>query len=274
MSRTPAPVYPPDWDVPQAEHFVFAPKAARHALVIPVINEGERIRRQLARQQEQGVPGLLDVVVADGGSSDGSLDHDFLRKKGVRALLVKQGPGRQSAQLRMAYAWCLSEGYEGIVTIDGNDKDGVEAIPAFVRALCEGVDYAQASRFLPGGQGVNTPPLRHVAIRLLHAPLVSLAARRWLTDTTQGFRAYSRRYLLHEKVRPFRAVFQGYELLWYLSAKASRLGLSVREIATERRYPAAGPTPTKISAWRGNWEVLRGVLRLLAGEFEPREDGR
>lgn len=270
MTLVPTPAYEPSWQVPAALHHEFAPRATRYALVIPVINEGARIRSQLARQAALGIPGLLDTVLADGDSTDGSLDHAFLREQGARALLIKKAPGRQSAQLRMAYAWCLAEGYEGIVTIDGNDKDGPEAIPDFVRALEEGVDYVQASRFLPGGRGLNTPFQRHLAIRLLHAPLVSLAAGRWLTDTTQGFRAYSRRYLLHPAVQPFRDVFWGYELLWYLSAKASRLGLSVREVPTERRYPASGPTPTKISSWRGNWDVLRGVLRLLAGEFEPK----
>jgi hypothetical protein len=32
----------------------------------------------------------------------------------------------------MAYAWALDEGYKGIVTVDGNGKDGVKAISSFV----------------------------------------------------------------------------------------------------------------------------------------------
>ena len=74
---------------------------------------------------------------------------------GVRAVLTKTGPGKLSAQLRMAYAWCLREGYAGIVTIDGNGKDGVEAVAAMVAKLEEGCDYVQGyhiSRPVPAEQ--------------------------------------------------------------------------------------------------------------------------
>src|SRR5262249_40000017 len=155
-------------------------------VVIPVINEGERIERLLGRMLAAGVQRLADVIVIDGGSSDGSLDGAAGR--GVSALLVKTGPGRLSAQLRCAYWHALDRGYHGVVTIDGNDKDDPAAIPRFFAALEGGVDFAQGSRFIEGGFAENTPALREVAIRLVHAPLLRWASGfRW-TDTTQGFR--------------------------------------------------------------------------------------
>lgn len=247
---------------------VFAPKRARYATVVPVINEGERIVRQLERMRVAGVDGLTDIVIADGGSTDGSLEPERLKALGVRALLVKRDRGKLSAQLRMAYGFALDEGYDGIVTIDGNGKDSVESIPLFVAALDEGVDYAQASRFIVGGRGINTPAIRHYAVRFVHAPLLSLAARRRFTDTTQGFRAYSRRYLEHPEVQPFRACFDTYELLAYLTVRASRLGLATREIPTTRAYPAGEPVPTKLNA-RGNVGLLRIAFRALAGRYDP-----
>ncbi|WP_288415608.1 glycosyltransferase family 2 protein, partial [uncultured Novosphingobium sp.] len=196
-----------------------------HALVIPVINEGGRIRAQLARVAAAGLP--VDVIVADGGSTDGSLDLPYLRERGVRALLTKTGPGKLSAQLRMAYAWCLDEGYEGIITIDGNGKDNVEAVAQFVTKLREGYDYVQGSRYARGGKAENTPLERTIGNRLIHAPILSFSGRRWFTDTTNGFRAYSRRYLVDPRVQPFREVFSAYELLFYLTARAGQLGYRV-----------------------------------------------
>ena len=143
-----------DWDVPAHETALYAERRHRHALVIPVINEGARIRDQLLRIQAAGLP--VDVVIADGGSTDGSLDADFVAKAGVRAVLTKTGPGKLSAQLRMAYAWALRQGYAGIVTVDGNGKDGVEAVAAMVDNLEDGCDYVQGSRYLPGGAAENT----------------------------------------------------------------------------------------------------------------------
>ena len=212
--------------------------------------------------------GSVDLAIADGGSSDGSLDEDHLRACGVRALLVKTGPGRLGAQLRMGLAWAMREGYEGVVLVDGNDKDDTAAVPALVRALEEGFDHVQGSRYVAGGLGVNTPPARHLAVRLVHAPLLSLAAGFRYTDTTNGFRAYSRKLILDPRVLPFREVFAGYELHYYLAIRAARLGFRVTELPVTRRYPE-GATPTKIRGIRGNLRIMKALLGACFGRFDP-----
>ena len=264
-----SPTYDPSWSVPQADYHLLAQRKTRYCVVIPVINENGKFQKQLCAMQELGIPERADILIADGGSNDGSTDLTFLLSVGVRALLVKRDSGKLGAQLRIGYAFAMTEGYEGVITIDGNGKDSVESVPLFLEALGRGVDYAQGSRFIPGGQAVNTPPSRLLAIHLLYAPLVSLAARFRLTDTTNGFRAYSRRYLLHPQVQPFRQIFQTYGLLAYLSARASRLGLRVNEIPVARRYPATGPIPTKITPFRGNLHMLHILFRLLTGQYDP-----
>ena len=235
-----------------------------------VLNEGERIERQLRRMQRHA--GDIDIIIADGGSTDGSLSPAFLSSMGVRALLVKKGPGKLSAQMRMAFAFGLREGYEGIVTIDGNNKDDPEAIPRFVEALDQGYDHVQGSRFIAGGTAVNTPVARWLGVRLVHAPMVSLASGFRYTDTTNGFRAYSRRFLSDPRVSPFRNVFDTYELHYYLAIRAPRLCYRTTEVPVTRRYPRKGPAPTKISPIRGNLSVLKVLFRACAGRFNP-EDG-
>lgn len=256
-----------DWQVPTHEVAVYAPKRHAHALVIPVINEGERIRGQILRISEAGLP--VDVIIADGGSSDGSLDPGFVEPAGVRAVLTKTGPGKLSAQLRMAYAWCLRQGYDGIVTIDGNGKDGVEAVAQFVEKLEAGCDYVQGSRYLPGGEAENTPLERTIANRLIHAPLLSIAGRHWFTDTTNGFRAYSRRYLTHPDVRPFRKEFEVYNLLFYLTVRAGQLGLKVDQVPVVRRYPDDGKVPTKIGGLASKLALLGETVTAATGGNTP-----
>src|SRR5579871_6337668 len=144
----------------------------------------------------------VDIIVADGGSTDGSLALDSLGEFQLRALLVKRDAGKLSAQMRMAIAFALDEGYDGMIVIDGNDKDDVSAIPTFLRLLEDGYDHVQGSRYIPGGHGINTPLSRSLGVRLLHAPAISIAARTRYTDTTNGFRAYSRRLLTDPRVAP------------------------------------------------------------------------
>jgi glycosyltransferase involved in cell wall biosynthesis len=256
------------WQVPAMEILLWLGKQRSYCVVIPVINEGERIKSLLKRMEANKIADIADIIIVDGGSTDGSLEIDWLRKIGVRGLIVKKGPGKLSAQLRCAYAFALDQGYDGIVTIDGNDKDDPEAIPQFIEALKEGIDFVQASRFLSGGAGVNTPKLREFAIKCIHAPCLSLASGFKWTDTTQGFRAYSRRLLLDPKIAPFRDVFVTYELLAYLSYRAPKLGYACKELPTVRRYPK-GKNPTKITSIKGNLELIKILFLSCLGNYNP-----
>ena len=232
-----------------------------------MINEGNRVRRQL--HDMATLADQIDIVVADGGSTDGSLELDSLDGFRLRALLVKRDSGRLSAQMRMAIAFALEEGYDGLVVIDGNGKDDVAAIPEFIELLAAGFDHVQGSRYIPGGKGINTPLSRMLGVRLLHAPLLSLAAGARYTDTTNGFRAYSRRLLTDPRVQPLRDIFVGYELHYYLAIRAARLGFRVTETPVTRRYPSAGPMPTKISGVSGNLHILEMLAAAALGRFDP-----
>lgn len=252
--------------IPQYDRYVFREKNHQFALVIPVINEGERIKKQL--RSISLLSPSVDIIIADGGSTDGSLEPSFLQETGVRALLVKKSPGRLSAQLRMAYSFVLSEQYDGVITIDGNGKDGVDAINSFVEKLQQGYDYVQGSRYAEGGRAINTPADRALGNRLIHAPLLSMAGRRRYTDTTNGFRAYSSEYLRDPRVLPFREVFDSYELLFYLTVRAGQIGRRTCEVPVERHYPT-DTTPSKISGFRGKIEILLQTVKVALGLYSP-----
>ena len=255
--------------VPSFEVFPIAEKNTKYCLCIPILNEGQRILNQLERIKAAGIDKQIDVIICDGKSSDGSTDINKLSSLNVNTLLVKTGPGKLSAQLRMGYYWALEQGYEGIVTIDGNGKDSVESIPGFIQKLDEGYDMVQGSRYVPGGNAINTPWIRHIAVRFLHAPVISLAAGFRYTDTTNGFRGYSRNYLLNAAVQPFRELFITYELLAYLSVRAPQLGLRTIEIPVTRAYPKNEKTPTKISFFRGNFDLLKILFNILVKKYNP-----
>ena len=174
-----------------------------------------------------------------------------------------------SSQLRLLFAYALLEDYHGMVHMDGNNKDDPHCIAHFVRHLREGFDCVAGSRFRPGGRSINTPRYRSWAIRAIHAPLISLAARRRFSDTTNSFRGYSARFIRDPRLKPFRAEFVAYNLPYYLLVSASRLNYRVTEIAVTRRYPK-GEVPTKISGIRGNLGIMRELFETLFGAYNPR----
>lgn len=255
--------------VPDYAVEAFREKRSDYCLLIPIINEGNRILTELERAQKGAVDGLCDIILCDGGSTDGSMEPQGLERRGVNTLLTKKGPGKQGAQLRMGIHYALERGYEGILTIDGNNKDSIESVPLFIEKLEEGYDLIQGSRFIPGGKAINTPFSRYWAVRLIHAPVISLAARHWFTDTTNAYRGYSRAYLTHPLVKPLRDVFVGYELLAYLSVRATQLGLKACEVPVERAYPKNEPTPTKIKGLQGNINLLKILFAALRGKYNP-----
>lgn len=267
--RSEAPVLEnSSWQVPAYSAKELRPRQARYAVCIFVLNEGDRLLTQLERMRP--LADGVDIIVADGGSTDGATEPARLRTLGVNTLLTKTGPGKLSAQMRMALAYCCARGYAGVIVMDGNNKDDPAAIAQFTKALDEGWDHIQGSRFIPGGQAIHTPWSRWLAIRLVHAPLVSLSAGFRYTDTTNGFRAYSRRLLTDERVAPFRDEFSAYELHYYLAIRAARLGLRVKEVPVTRAYPATGKTPTKIHGLGGNLRVLRTLLDACLHRFDPK----
>ena len=262
-------VYEKKQGVPKFESFEYNDKIKDYVVLIPIINEGERIKTELERARKASVSAFADIVICDGGSTDGSTEEGLLKSLDVNTLLIKKDVGKQGAQLRMGIWWALERGYKGIVTIDGNNKDSIEDVPRFIEKLNEGYDFIQGSRYIKGGHAENTPVIRDLAIRLIHAPVISLTAHQRFTDSTSAFRAYSRKYLTDERVQPLRDIFVTYELLAYLSVRATQLGMKACEIPVTRSYPKVGKTPTKISFFKGNSELIKILFRNARGVYNP-----
>lgn len=229
----------------------------KYVLLIPVLNEGQRIQSQLKKIKSANLG--VDVFIVDGGSVDNSLNAGNVKDLGVRKFIVKDGPGRQGAQIRIGIYEALADGYEGIILMDGNDKDEVFGISNMILALDKGFDLIQGSRFLTGGRSVNLPKHRELAIKFIHAPILNLFSGYKYSDTTNGFKAISKKYLLDPRLGILRKCFMGYELHYQLNYMAKKLGMNITEIPVGRIYPT-GQIPTKI---KGLWPHIKIVYTLL-----------
>lgn len=253
--------------VPNFNCFAFEDRKKDYCVLIPIINEGERIKKELERAVANHVDVVADIIICDGGSTDGCTEEASLRALHVNTLLVKDDTGKQGAQLRMGFWFAKERGYKGIITVDGNNKDSIEDVPKFIEKLEEGYDLIQGSRFVKGGVAENTPFTRFIAVRLIHAPIISLTAGKWFTDTTNAFRGYSAKYLFDDRVQVFRDIFVTYELLAYLSVRATQIGMKACEIPVRRSYPKTGKTPTKISFFKGNSELMKILFANLLRRY-------
>ena len=260
-------IFPREWQIPEFRPIELFPKKNKYAVCVFTLNESIRFQQQI--QDMVPLTARYDIIIADGGSTDGSTEIEFLLANRVNSLIIKTGAGKLSSQMRMAFAYSLLRGYEGIITIDGNHKDETSAVDLFSDAFERGMDHIQGSRFIPGGEEINTPLMRVLAIRLIHAPIISLAAGYRYTDTTNGFRGYSARFLRDPRVAPFRDIFTTYELHYYLSIRAAKLGYNITEVPVVRRYPKSGKIPTKISPIKGNLSILKVLILSAIGWYNP-----
>lgn len=255
--------------LPEFSEVIFKGKRTKYCLLIPNFNEKKHFSSQIEKMRKQGIFNIIDVIVCDAGSTDGSADPEILREAGFTALLVRHGAGRYSTDIRMGFGWAWQQGYAGVIIVDCNDKDDTSAIPRFIAKLDEGYDYVQGSRFIPGGYHENTPASRYWAIKLIMVPLMSLGAHHYLTDSSNGFRAYSMRFLTDERVNPFRNIFVRHELAYYLPNIACRLKFRVIEIPVTRVYPSSGEVPTH-ATMEDNWKTIVVMLRLLGNGYRPK----
>jgi len=233
----------------------------RHVVYIFAFNERPLLTQLLDRFPPPGARNF-DLMLGDDGSTDGTAAADLVAKYGIRGVTRLKRNGGLSQNIMVAIRWLSSQNYQGVIFINGNNRDGPDAIPEFIRKLDEGCGYVQGSRFVAGGRQVNTPWIRYLAIRLLHAPLFSLASLKWITDTTNGFRAFSTAFLNDPRVDAFQPAFVKYEIEQYLGWKAIRLGYRATEIGVSRIYPVGQFTSHIRPGW-GWVSMFKPLIMLL-----------
>jgi dolichol-phosphate mannosyltransferase len=240
-------------------------KKNEFALLIPVLNESERIGVQLASMLNNK---SVDIYIVDGGSTDSTVSEIVKSNDLLTGIILMSESKGLSHQLRVGFSYCLSRGYKYVITMDGNNKDDFTGVIQIQNALKAGNDFVQGSRFIQGGKSINTPRKRLLGIRLVHAPLTSLFAGKKYTDTTNGFRGHSRNLL--ESINYNQDNFLTYELLAYIPIIAGRLKLPSIEVPVTRAYPK-GKIPTKIDSVRSELKLLMILIKagLKKYDIEP-----
>ena len=219
------------------------------SVVMPCLNEAgsvaqcvEKARRALERA---GLAG--EVVVADNGSTDGSVE--LAERAGARVVHAPtRGYGAAYLEgLKAARGRCLILG----------DADGTydfDDVPAFVAKLNEGNDLVLGSRFggeiLPGAM----PWLHRYVGNPVLTGILGVFFGQHVSDAHTGMRALTR-----EACERMRLRTSGMEFASEMIAAAIRQGLRIAEIPIVY-HPRAGES--KLRSFRDGWRHLRFMLLL------------
>lgn len=223
-------------------------------------NEGEKLKMVVERFPAERD---YDVLIMDDGSSDGSTGP---LGESEHVTVLKHGQQRGvGAGMKTVFRYALSQGYDVVIPMAGNNKDNPLEIPRLLAAIVAGYDFVQGSRYLPGGDYQKMPLYRQLATRYIHPSLFSLISGQKITDSTNGFRAL--RVTMLEKLQSGweQDWLEQYELEPYLFYQAIKRGFRVTEVPVSKIYPPKKLGYTKMKPLIGWWSILRPLVYLGLG---------
>ena len=170
------------------------------------------------------------------------------------------------AALCAGYRFAVEQGYDVAVTIAGINKDAPEESPLLLDPIADGrADIVQGSRFLKRrGNFGDMPVYRRIATRV-HPMLFSVVARRWVTESTNGFRAMRTPLLGDARLDLSQEWLQQYELEPYLYLRIIQLGYRTMEVPVTKIYPPRELGQTKMKPIAGWWSILRPLVYVGFG---------
>ena len=194
-----------------------------------------------AHNEEESLPGTLaevaahasgvDLLVVDDGSRDGTAR--VAREAGVPVLRHSVNLGVGGA-LQTGFRYAVERGYDVGVQLDADGQHDPSYLAALLEPVRRGVcDVAIGSRYV-ARTGYRAPAHRRLGM-LVFSWVVHLALGRRITDTTSGFRAYSRP-VMEVCMHDFPKDFPDAPLLIALA----RRGFRLTEVAVEMRERQAG----------------------------------
>ena len=157
----------------------------RVSVVIPTLNEARNLPYVFSRLPAD----LHEVIVVDGHSVDDTVAVARQLRPGVRVIRqTRRGKGNALA--------CGFEAATGdiIAMVDADGSADPGEIPAFVRALLAGADFAKGTRFAAGGGSTDITRLRSLGNRILGA-VVNLSHGTRYTDLCYGYNVFWHKHL-------------------------------------------------------------------------------
>jgi len=224
-------------------------EALELSVVMPCLNEHETVgvcvRKAVSVLSQEGIAG--EVIVADNGSTDGSVE--IAEQEGARVIRVQE----------KGYGNALKGGISAsrgkfVLMADSDDSYDFGHIPRFLEQLRAGSDLVMGNRFRGSIAKKAMPPLH----KYLGNPVLTAVGRLFFKspcgDFHCGIRAFRKDSFQRMDVRS-----TGMEFASEMVVKSSLLQMKVSEVPTSLS-PDGRSHPPHLRTWRDGWRHLRFLL--------------
>ncbi|MFA6350194.1 MAG: glycosyltransferase family 2 protein [Candidatus Omnitrophota bacterium] len=190
-------------------------------VIIPTYNESTNIAALIKEIRALG----LSLLVVDDGSKDDTVK--IAEQNGAQLIVNKVNQGKGASLIR-GFSYCLENGFEAVICMDGDGQHLPADIPLFLKE-------AQAGReqMLIGNRMNDTkkmPLVRWVTNKFM-SWLISIICGQKIYDSQCGFRL-----IKAELLRKLDLKYSKYEIESEMLIRASRLGFKIKSIPITTVY--------------------------------------
>lgn len=220
------------------------------SVVMPCLNEAETLESCIRKAQrallEANIAG--EIIVADNGSSDGSIE--IAQRLGAQVVKVQD----------KGYGNALMSGIAAargkfIVMGDADDSYDFAQIPRFVEQLRQGLDLVMGNRFRGGIQKGAMPPLH----QYFGNPALTRLGRLFFRNCNVGDFYCGLRGFRKQAYERMGLRTTGMEFATEMVVKATLLKMRVAEVPTTLS-PDGRSRPPHLRTWLDGWRTLRFFL--------------
>ena len=220
------------------------------SVVIPCVNEALNLPSVLSQMPA----GVVEVVIVDGESSDGTAE--IAREIRPDVIVIERNRTGKGDALKAGFEACTGD---IIVMLDGDGSMSPREIGSMVMALANGADMVKGSRNLPGGHSADLTFVRNLGNRALSG-MFNLVFDASHTDLCYGYLAFWRKNL-----RVLNPNCAGFEVETFLNVRANRAGFNVVEVPSNEGRRVYGES---------NLNPIRDGLRIVRTMYRERRAPR
>lgn len=225
-------------------------------ITIPAYNEESTLPKVLQEiAEEMKKAGLAyTFLVLDDGSTDRT--NELAKKAGALVVSNKRNLGLAET-FKRELEECVRLQADIIVHTDADGQYPARFIPLLIREVEKGHDLVLGSRFAGNPEGI---PLMKRLGNIAFAKVLSKLTKTKLTDTTTGFRAFTRE--VAEKIKLINTFTYTQEQI----IRATKQGFSIKEIPIESRKTRKSKLFK--SSFQYAWRAWINILRIYR-DYEP-----